>query len=324
MKVEIARIAYYLAEHIERSNDLKRDNPDWRTDDIESKTGVLQRHIAASDQTAADLAVEAALKLFDSGVSRQSIDGLIFVTQSPDYTLPTSACLIQARLQLPTTCLAFDVNLGCSGYVYGLAIGGSIIETGIAKRVLLLCGETYSKYIKMDDRTSRPLFSDGAAATLLTRSEVARFGPFDLGTDGSGAENLIVRSSGARVESDKSRASEGLEMKGSEVFMFTMGMVPKNVRNVLDRAGKSMEDVDLFVFHQASKLVLDNIARHLQIPSEKLFTNYQNIGNTVSATIPIALKDAFDQGRLKKGDTVMLVGFGVGYSWGSCLVEWGY
>ena len=324
MKVEIAQIAYYLAEHIERSSDLKRDNPDWRTDDIESKTGVLQRHIAASDQTAADLAVEAALKLFDSGVSRQSIDGLIFVTQSPDYTLPTSACIIQARLKLPTTCLAFDVNLGCSGYVYGLAIGGSIIETGIAKRVLLLCGETYSKYIKTDDRTSRPLFSDGAAATLLTRSQVDRFGPFDLGTDGSGAENLIVRSSGARVESDESRASEVLEMKGSEIFMFTMSMVPKNVWNVLDRAGKSMEDVDLFVFHQASKLVLDNIARHLQIPSEKLFTNYQNIGNTVSATIPIALKDACDQGRLKKGDTVMLVGFGVGYSWGSCLVEWGY
>lgn len=324
MKVEIAQIAYYLAEHIERSSDLKRDNPDWRTDDIESKTGVLQRHIAPSDQTAADLAVEAALKLFDSGVSRQSIDGLIFVTQSPDYTLPTSACIIQARLKLPTTCLAFDVNLGCSGYVYGLAIGGSIIETGIAKRVLLLCGETYSKYIKTDDRTSRPLFSDGAAATLLTRSQVDRFGPFDLGTDGSGAENLIVRSSGARVESDESRASEVLEMKGSEIFMFTMSMVPKNVWNVLDRAGKSMEDVDLFVFHQASKLVLDNIARHLQIPSEKLFTNYQNIGNTVSATIPIALKDACDQGRLKKGDTVMLVGFGVGYSWGSCLVEWGY
>ena len=324
MKVEIAGIAYYLPERIERSSDLKRDNPDWRTHDIESKTGVLQRHIAASDQTAADLAVEAALKLFDSGVSRQSIDGLIFVTQSPDYTLPTTACIIQARLELPTTCLAFDVNQGCSGYVYGLAIGGSLIETGIAKRVLLLCGETYSKYIKTDDRTSRPLFSDGAAATLLTRSEVDRFGPFDLGTDGSGAENLIVRSSGARVESDESRASEGFKMKGSEVFMFTMGMVPKNVRNVLGRAGKAMEDVDLFVFHQASKLVLDNIARHLQIPSEKLFTNYQNIGNTVSATIPIALKDASDQGRLKKGDTVMLVGFGVGYSWGSCLVEWGY
>jgi 3-oxoacyl-[acyl-carrier-protein] synthase III len=324
MKVEIAGIAYYLPERIERSSDLKRDNPDWRTHDIESKTGVLQRHIAASDQTAADLAVEAALKLFDSGVSRQSIDGLIFVTQSPDYTLPTTACIIQARLELPTTCLAFDVNQGCSGYVYGLAIGGSLVETGIAKRVLLLCGETYSKYIKTDDRTSRPLFSDGAAATLLTRSEMDRFGPFDLGTDGSGAENLIVRSSGARVESDESRASEGFKMKGSEVFMFTMGMVPKNVRNVLGRAGKAMEDVDLFVFHQASKLVLDNIARHLQIPSEKLFTNYQNIGNTVSATIPIALKDASDQGRLKKGDTVMLVGFGVGYSWGSVLVEWGY
>lgn len=324
--ITIEAIEYYLPEQVEDGLALKRDNPDWRMDDIEKKTGIHKRHISGHNQTAVDLAVLAAEKLFNAGTDRSKIDVLILVTQSPDYLLPTSACLIQNRLGLSRRCLAFDVNQGCSGFVYGLAIGGSLIESGFASRVLLICSETYSKYIDKSDRTCRPIFSDGAAATVLAKAAAAAVGPFELGSDGSGAENLMVQIGGARKNQ---KASGGdlqkpcLRMNGAEVFMFTMSEVPKCVQSLLKKSGKSTEDVDLFVFHQASKIVIDNVMRHLVIPEKKVFRNYQDHGNTVSATIPIALADAVRSGRLKKDDLVLLAGFGVGYSWGACLIRWG-
>ena len=256
-----------------------------------------------------DLAVESTEKIFASGVSREEVDFLILVTQSPVHPLPTSACMLQDRLKLSKECMAFDVNLGCSGFVYGLAMGGSLIESGFAKSGLLVCSETYSKYIDKHDRTCRPLFSDGAASTLLAASENDTVDHFVMGTDGSGATDLCV-------------SSGNLTMKGSEVLMFTMDMVPKTVKNVLEKAGMEIDDIDLFVFHQASKLVLDSIIRRLNLPQEKVFMNLEHVGNTVSASIPIALKDASESGKLKQGDKVMLIGFGVGYSWGACIMTW--
>jgi 3-oxoacyl-[acyl-carrier-protein] synthase-3 len=323
MKSVIANIEYYLPTHIEDGNDLSTDNPEWRISDIEDKTGIKKRHISATNETASDLAVFAAEKLFHNGVKRETIDCLIFVTQSPDYVLPATACIIHERLGLNNSCLAFDVNQGCSGFVVGLGLASSVIESNIAKNVLLLCGETYTKYINRNDRTCRPLFSDGAAATLVQASETDCIGPFEFGTDGSGACNLIVENSGSRkIDKNLENEASKIFMNGSEVFMFTMEMVPKSVLSLLQKSKKSIDDIDLFIFHQASKLVLSNIQRRLKIDNSRIFNNIENIGNTVSATIPIALKDAVDQNRIKDGDTVVLVGFGVGYSWAACLIKY--
>lgn len=322
MKIKLQRTEYYLPSLKENGDDLKKDNPDWRIEDIEKKTGILIRHITEQNQTAADLGLLAAEKLFSFGVSRNEIDFLILVTQSPDYVLPATACILQDRLGIKKNCAAFDINLGCSGFIYGLAVGGSLIETGIAKQGLLICSDTYTKYIDKSDRTCRPVFSDGASATLLISHSRNTLGPFEMGTDGSGYHHLIVPLSGARLKQDNNQKRK-LFMDGAEVFMFTLETVPKCVNALLHKAGKKINDIDLFFFHQASKLVMDNIIRRLSLPVEKVFMNFQEIGNTVSASIPIALKDAAMQKRLKKGDLIMLVGFGVGLSWGACLVEWG-
>lgn len=321
MKVEIKAIEYYLPSQTEDGRALVRDNPDWRIEEIQQKTGIALRHVADARETATDMAALAAQKLFSSGVKKEEIDFLIFITQSPDYALPTSACILQDILGLKKSCMAFDVNLGCSGFIYGLAIGGALSEAGLGRKGLLICSETYTKYIDKSDRTCRPLFSDGAAATLLGQASSDSLGPFDMGTDGSGFLDLIVRSSGARRFDDAQEPR--LFMDGAKVFMFTMDMVPQSVTALLEKSQKTVDNIDLFIFHQASKMVVDNIVDKLGIPPQKVFGNGHRVGNTVSASIPIALKDAAAEKRLRKGDEVMLVGFGVGYSWGSCLVRWG-
>ncbi|MBV9987232.1 MAG: ketoacyl-ACP synthase III [Chitinophagaceae bacterium] len=319
MNAAIKNISYHLPDRLEDNGLLQDENSDWRMADIEKKTGIKKRYVAAPGETAVDLGVKAAEKIFEAGFAKEEIDAIILVTQSPDFVLPASACIVQHRLQLSKQCLAFDVNQGCSGFVVGLSLASSLITAGTAQHVLLICSETYTKYIDRHDRTSRPVFSDGAAAVIVGPSAGSDIGPFDFGTDGSGADNLIVRNSGARTDdSGESR----LFMNGSEVFMFTMDMVPKSVNRLLQKAGKTMDDVGMFIFHQASALVLSNIQRRLQIGDEKIFNNLENIGNTVSATIPIALKQAIDKGVIRPGECVMLVGFGVGYSWGSCLINY--
>lgn len=321
MKVKISAIEYHLPETIEGVDVLQRDNPDWDMPKILDKTGIYNRHVSVQGETAVDLACAAGKKLLEHDSRRAEIDLLILVTQSPDYVLPTSACILQDRLGLSKSCMAFDVNLGCSGFVNTLAIAGSLIESGAARRGLILCADTYTKYIGKNDRTCRPLFSDGAAAILLEGCDTNQLGPFEFGTDGAGHDKLIVRHSGARGEC--ARVGLGsLEMQGSDVFLFTMRVVPQCIDTVLGRAGLTLADIDLFVFHQASKLVIENLVRTLAVDKSKVYTNFENVGNTVSASIPIALKDAAIQGRLKDGDMVMLVGFGVGLSWGATLVRW--
>lgn len=321
MKVKISAIEYHLPETIEGVDVLQRDNPDWDMPKILDKTGIYNRHVSAPAVTAVDLACEAGMKLLERDSRRAEIDLLILVTQSPDYVLPTSACILQDKLGLAKNIMAFDVNLGCSGFVNALAITGSLIESGAARRGLILCADTYTKYIDKNDRTCRPLFSDGAAAALLEPSDVDQIGPFEFGTDGAGYDKLIVRNSGARGENPTVGCGQ-LEMQGSDVFLFTMREVPLCIDALLTREGLMLSDIDLFVFHQASKLVIENLVRTLALDKSKVYTNLEIVGNTVSASIPIALKDAAKQGRLKDGDTVMLVGFGVGLSWGATIVRW--
>jgi 3-oxoacyl-[acyl-carrier-protein] synthase-3 len=322
----IRAIEYALPEAVVTNEDLAAQFPDWTSQSIESKTGITERRIAAGEECSSDLAVTAAKRLFGSGVcSDRDIDFLLLCTQSPDYFLPTTACLVQKRLGLPTTTGALDFNLGCSGFVYGLSLAKGLIESGQSRNVLLITAETYSKFIHPSDRSARTLFGDAAAATLISAgpANAPLIGPIVLGTDGQGAENLIVRAGGMRCRAaDPDNRAGYLSMNGPEIFNFALAAVPAAVHEVLRRAEKSIGDVDLFVFHQANEYMLDHLRRKLKIEPERFYIALRQYGNTVSCTIPIALKDALSEGRLHTGDLVMLVGFGVGYSWGATLVRW--
>jgi 3-oxoacyl-[acyl-carrier-protein] synthase III len=337
MQAKVSAIEYYLPEGTVSTGDLAAEFPEWSVEKIDKKTGIQNRHIAGPDECSSDMAVAAAQKLFASGVCRpEEIDYLLLCTQSPDYFLPTTACLVQNRLGIPTSVGALDFNLGCSGYIYGLGLGQALIAAGQASRVLLITAETYSKFLHPRDRSVRTIFGDAAAATLLTAAESAEppIGPFAYGTDGSGGANLIVPTGGMRrprtaetaiaVEDDAGnvRAQDNLFMDGGEIFLFTLNVVPEIVGRVLQKAGLGMEDIDLFVFHQANQYMLEHLRKRLKIPPEKFQLAFSHCGNTVSSTIPIALKHAACEGRLPHGALAMLVGFGVGYSWGATLLRW--
>lgn len=336
MRGAVAAIEYHLPAKVLTTRHLADEFPEWSTEKIDAKTGIRERHIAEADECASDLAVEAARKLFSSGACDPSgIDFILYCTQSPDYFLPTTACIIQDRLGIPTTAGAYDFNLGCSGYVYGLGQAEGLIASGQASGVLLLTAETYSKFIHPGDRSVRTIFGDAAAATLVrtTETEVPCIGPFVYGTDGSGAKNLMVPAGGLRqprtqqtaVASQDShgniRSADNLFMEGAEMFTFALATVPASVERLLRKAALSLDAIDLFVFHQANKYMLDHLRKKLKIPEEKFAIAMSHCGNTVSSSIPIALKDAMDEGRVRPGALIMLVGFGVGYSWGATLLR---
>jgi 3-oxoacyl-[acyl-carrier-protein] synthase III len=329
----IRGIAYHLPEQVLTNEQLAAEYPDWSVEKIAGKTGIMRRHIAGTDECASDLGVAAAEALFAAaGCDRGIFDYLLLCTQSPDYFLPTTACLMQHRLGLPTHVGALDFNLGCSGYVYGLSLAKGLIETGQARNVLLVTAETYSKFIDPEDRTVRTLFGDAAAATWIAaddgaKEEVAGIGPFVFGTDGAGEKNLIVSCGGMRHRTNGSApgvsaGAGALCMNGPEIFTFTLRTVPEAVAALIRRAEVRLEEVDHFVFHQANRYMLDHLRKKIGIPEEKFPIGLRDVGNTVSSTIPIALSDMQRQGRLRPGDRLMLVGFGVGYSWGAALIRW--
>jgi 3-oxoacyl-[acyl-carrier-protein] synthase-3 len=327
----IKDIAFHLPEKVLTNTALAAELG-WPEAKIEAKTGIRERHIAADGETAQDLAVAAARNLFARGASPADVDYVLLCTQSPDYFLPTSACIVQDRLGLRQAVGALDFNLGCSGYVYGLGLAKGLIETGQARNLLLLTADTYSKFLHPRDRSVRTLFGDGATATLVQGAEdVAEelVGPFLFGTDGAGAPNLIVPAGGLRERRSEAggsagdeRTRENLAMNGTEIFTFTLRVIPELVQSLLARAGETKDSVDLYVFHQANAYMLDHLRQKLDIPTEKFLVALDGVGNTVSSTIPIALRAAIDGGRLRSGHKVMLVGFGVGYSWGATFVRW--
>jgi 3-oxoacyl-[acyl-carrier-protein] synthase-3 len=336
MNAVIQAIDYYLPERVLDNAALAAEFPDWPAEKIRAKTGIAERRIAAADECASDLAVKAAERLLTRlPAMRPRIDFVLLCTQSPDYFLPTTACILQHRLGLATTCGALDFNLGCSGYVYGLSLAKGLIESGQASTVLLLTGETYSKYLHPRDKAVRTVFGDAGAATLIgaSESQEPNLGPFVFGTDGSGAANLMVKTGAARypripnapvVEdaSGNGRTENDLYMNGPEIFSFTLKAVPAAVQALLAKAGVDQDAVDLWVFHQANQYMLDHLRKKIGIPVERFVVALQDCGNTVSCTIPIALRDLETSGRLTKGAYLGLVGFGVGYSWGATLVRW--
>jgi 3-oxoacyl-[acyl-carrier-protein] synthase III len=320
-------VDYYLPDGLVTNADLAREFPDWEMGRVFEKTGIAARRVAGPDETAADLAERAARRLFDrTGVRPGQVDFLLLCTQTPDYFLPTSACVLQHRLGLPTAAGALDFNLGCSGYVYGLALARGLIVSGQASRVLLLTADTYTKLIAPADRAVRTLFGDGAAATLVAAAPPGAgpgIGPTVFGTDGGGANFLMVRDGGFRHPAGAAGGRPvRLEMNGAEIFTFALRVVPDAVARVLARAGLAADRVDLYVFHQANRYMLEHLRAKMGIPPDRYFVGVEAVGNTVSASIPIALRQAEEAGRLGAGATVVLVGFGVGLSWGVTVVRW--
>lgn len=321
VKAAVAAVEYKLPERLLDNRELAELFPEWAPEKIEEKLGIVERRISAQEETSRDLAEAAARKLFASGsCSPGDVDYVLFCTQSPDYFLPTSSCIMQERLGLPRSCGALDFNLGCSGWVYGLGLAKGLIETGQARNVLFLTGETYSKFLAPADKSTRTLFGDAGTATWIVgvESDLEMIGPFVYGTDGRGAEHLIVKSGGFRQGGDRAAC---LSMNGGEIFSFTLREVTASVAALLAKVGLEWEAVDLCIFHQANRYMLDALRRKIQIPEDKFYTHFREVGNTVSNTIPIALHHAMREDRLKAGDTVLFSGFGVGLSWASCLAK---
>lgn len=333
MKAFIRGISYYLPEQVLTNEELTKEFPEWDVDKVYNKVGVKERHIAAHDETAGDMAEKAALKLFaEYGISPSEIDFILFCTQSPDYFLPSTACILQHRLGIPTSAGAYDFDLGCSGCIYGMATSKGLIAAGLAKNVLLLTAETYTKYLHTQDKSNRSIFGDGAAACLISKEEgFAEIGDFVFGTDGSGAENLIVKSFGARqrkatgIESTDDdghvRRDDFLYMNGSAIFNFTLDTVPVMIGELLQKNNLQKKEIDFYVFHQANKYMLNTIRKVCGIEKDKFYINLECTGNTVSSTVLIGLKDCLANGSLHSGMKVMACGFGVGLSYAATLLS---
>lgn len=326
----IKAIETYLPESILSNEMISSQFPEWNPDKIEKKIGIKQRRVVSNSETALDLAVEAGKKVLKNYDS-DKIDFVILCTQSPDYFLPTSACILQTKLGLKTSVGAFDYNLGCSGFIYGLTMAKAFIGSNMAKSVLLVMSDTYTKHINALDFADRSIFGDGATAIIVESCQEPQIHDFVVGTDGKGAENLIIPNGGMRnmfdpdailIEdsSGNKRTKNDLYMNGPEIFNFTIEAVPSLVRKVLFKNNTAAENINYFIFHQANKFMLDYLRKKIKIPKDKFYNNMLLTGNTVSSTIPIALKDCIDNNIVKSGDKVLLCGFGVGYSWGATII----
>jgi 3-oxoacyl-[acyl-carrier-protein] synthase-3 len=320
---------YYLPEKILTNTDLSKEFQDWNFEDFEKKIGIKQRHIAQENETALDMAEKACLKVLDK-IDRSKIDFIILCTQSPDYFLPTSACILQNRLNLTTSCGALDINLGCSGYIYGLSLAKGLLASRVASNILLVVSETYSKHLHPKDRANRAIFGDAAVATYINEDNL-EIGEFILGTQGKGFEELIVKNGGTKNKGLKIAeeyeygtgnitSDDYLYMNGPGIYNFTISTIPSLVSETAKKNSLTLDEIDFFIFHQANEYMLNYLRRKSQIPTEKFCIDMALTGNTVSATIPIALKNAISNKKIQKGNKVMLVGFGVGLSWGATII----
>ena len=338
MKAYLQKISYYYPERCLTNDDLSVLHPEWSAEKISKKTGIYKRYLSAKDETAVDMAEKAALKLFEEHqIDKSLIDFVILCTQSPDYFLPTSACILQDRLGLTEDCGAYDYDLGCSGYVYGLGMAKGLIESGQAKNVLLLTSETYTKYIHPQDKSCKTIFGDGASASLIS-ADVSENGMNaqilqpTYRTLGSKYHTLIV-ANGASKHTQKDGKDElsddgsfvknanNLFMDGKEIFEFSAIRVPELLYKNLEINGLSLEDIDWFVFHQANQYMLNFVKMKCKLPPDKFVMDLADGGNTVSSTIPIVLSKMEVQGKIGKGQNIALSGFGVGLSIANTILK---
>jgi 3-oxoacyl-[acyl-carrier-protein] synthase-3 len=331
----IKAISYYLPDKIFSNDDFFRNFPE-ETNHKENllKTGVHKRHIAEAGETASDFGIKAAQKLFtEHSIEPSSIDFLLFCAQEFDHFTPTTACIMQEKLGLPKHCGALDFNLGCSGFVYGLSLAKGLIESIGAKNILLITSSTLTKTFHKKDKSSIFVFGDGAAATLISSGDKKGIGEFVFGTDGKGKDKIIVKDGGARNQITETSYADRTDeygnttndasfyMNGTSVFIFGLKTVPGVITELIKKQNTSISNIDLFIFHQANLFLIDAIRQKLEIPEEKVFNYIQDVGNTVSSTIPIALHEAIKNGKAKKGDRILLAGFGVGLSWAATIIE---
>ena len=333
MGSQIKYLSHFLPDRVLSNNDLQQSFGKRDVAKMANRIGVYNRRIAAEDETALDLAHAACIKLFTKyKYDRKKIDFIILCTQSPDYYLPTSACLLQERLGLSKNVGAFDINQGCSGFIYAMATAKGFIEANVANHVLLVMAETYSKHINEEDLGNRLIFGDAASAILIERKENGKIGDFVLGTNGEGAKNLIVPNGGMRCRFDPKaerevdkrndvRTRNDLYMNGSEIFYFVGKEIPEVIKETLRRNEMKEEDIDYYIFHQANRYMIDFLAKKLKLNKDRYYNNIEDIGNTVSCTIPIALEQCLEKRLTRKGDKILLCGFGVGYSWGAVIIE---
>ena len=333
MGAYIRAISYYLPEETLTNEALATEFPEWDVDKVYNKVGVRTRHLAGDTETAGDLAEKAARKLFaEEGVNPSEIDFLLFCTESPDHFLPSTACILQDRLGIPTSAGALSYDLGCSGCIYGMAMAKGLIAAGVASNVLLLTAETYTKFLHPQDKSNRTIFGDGAAACLISKDKgLAEIKDFVLGTDGSGAANLMLHSGASRqpektgVETTDDdghvNREDFLYMNGSAIFNFTLETVPPLMKSLLTKSGLEKAEVDYFVFHQANKYMLSTLRKVCGIPSDRFYIDLEETGNTVSSTILIGLKECLKTGTIVPGMKVMVCGFGVGLSYGAGMLQ---
>lgn len=330
MGAKIECIEFYYPENLITNDDLQKEFPDYDFSKFEQKIGIKNRYVSAKNQTALDLAIQASEKLFKY-FDKSKIDYILYCTQSPEYFLPTTACILQHRLDLRIDIGALDFNLGCSGYTYGLSLAKSLIVSGQANNVLLVTAETYSKYLNPLDKSNRAIFGDASAATVVSYSEEDCISEFVFGTDGSGADKLIVKNGASKYQFDVNAiekkygtnnqySDNNLYMDGPEIFNFTIETVPKLIQEIECKNKIQRADINQFILHQANSFMLNSIRKNLKIEPEKFFINLYDGGNTVSCTIPIALKK-YSQNNFIGQQNIILAGFGVGLSWSGGLIK---
>jgi 3-oxoacyl-[acyl-carrier-protein] synthase III len=329
----IEHISYYLPENILSNEQFFELFPELRSQENLKKIGVEERRISGDDEIASDMAVKAAKKLFaDHNISPAEIDFLIYSSLDLDFYTPATSVYIHKELGLSENCGAIDTTHGCSAYVYGLMLAKGMIEANGFKKVLLLNAYTLTKTLHPKDRASRYVFGDGAAATLVVPTEKQGIGNCVVGTESKGWEKIILRHGGQRFPLNEHSYDEikdeygnvtcnaNLYMDGTGVFLFSIRRVPLVVNDVLKKNQLTIEEIDLFIFHQANLYMISAIAKKVGIPPEKVFNNIHKIGNTVGSTIPIALAQATEQGVIRKDQKVMVIGFGVGLSWSATVL----
>ncbi|MBV8328639.1 ketoacyl-ACP synthase III [Chryseobacterium sp.] len=316
----IKNISTYIPENVISNEEISMKFPDWDSDKILDKIGIRNRNITGEKEFTSDIAVKALNNLIEEhGIDKAEIDYLILCTQSPDYYLPATACIVQSEVGLNTNCGAIDINQGCSGYIYGLSLANALVDSKMMKNVVLITAETYSKHIHANDKGNISLFGDAATATLISADGNFEILKFSLGTDGKGANNLIVKNGATRnKKTDNQEDMDNyLHMNGPKIFDFTSKAIPGLVAENLKINGFEKADIDTYIFHQANTFMLDFLRKRINIPTENFVVDMLDYGNTVSSTIPIALKNSLESRQLQN---IMLVGFGVGYSWGAvCL-----
>ena len=329
--IGISALDYFLAPSALSNEALNLQNPSWDMDKATLRSGVLSRPIAPDGVTALDLSQQAVKRLLQADPDfLVGVDGLIFCTQTPDYVLPSNSNLLHGLLDLPPHVMAFDINHACSGYPYAISIAKSLVKGGMATRVLVVTADTYSRLIHPLDRSVRPLFGDAASVTIISHGDSLTLDDQSFGTAGKLAPRFIVENGGMRhsqknvseVHLDSSlrvHSPDHIQMDGMGVLSFFNKVVPVSIKEILARNQLDIQDVAYFFLHQASQLALDSLRKSLGVPSEKVIIDMSDTGNLVSSSIPVVLKRAMNKGLLKKGDRIILSGFGVGLSWGTVL-----